>query len=66
MPAETAAIKTGIDPDEFVKNGIVAFNEQWKKLGLSFDFDRYISTSDPEYYKWTMDFLATLQKWQGL
>ena len=62
MPAETAAIKTGIDPDEFVKNGIVAFNEQWKKLGLSFDFDRYISTSDPEYYKWTQWIFLQLYK----
>ncbi len=53
LPAEAAAIKTGIDPDIFVKNGIAAFNEQWKQIGLSFDFDRYISTSDPEYYKWT-------------
>lgn len=62
MPAETSAIKTGIDPDDFVRKGIVAFNEQWQKLGLSFDFDRYISTSDPEYYKWTQWIFLQLYK----
>ncbi len=53
LPAENAAIKTGINPEEFVKNGMDRVLEQSKKLGLSFDFDRTICTSDPKYYKWT-------------
>ncbi len=53
LPAENAAIKTGINPEEFVKNGMNRVLEQSKMLGLSFDYDRTICTSDPEYYKWT-------------
>ena len=53
LPAENAAIKTGINPEEFVKNGMNNVMEQSRRLGLSFDFDRTICTSDPSYYKWT-------------
>ena len=53
LPAENAAIKTGINPEDFVKKGMKNAMEQSKKLGLSFDFDRTICTSDPSYYKWT-------------
>lgn len=53
LPAENAAIKTGIDPHEFVANGMKKVLDQSKRLGLSFDWDRTICTSDPEYYKWT-------------
>ena len=53
LPAENAAIKTGINPGDFVKNGMYNAMEQSKRLGLSFDFDRTICTSDPSYYKWT-------------
>ena len=53
LPAENAAIKTGINPEDFVKNGMNNVMEQSRKLGLSFDFDRTICTSDPSYYKWT-------------
>ena len=53
LPAENAAIKTGINPEDFVKNGMDNVMEQSRKLGLSFDFDRTICTSDPSYYKWT-------------
>lgn len=53
LPAENAAIKTGINPSDFVANGMKTVLSQSKQLGLSFDWDRTICTSDPEYYKWT-------------
>ncbi len=53
LPAENAAIKTGINPHDFVKQGMNKVIEQSKALGLSFDWDRTICTSDPEYYHWT-------------
>ncbi len=53
LPAENAAIKTGINPEDFVKQGMDRVLEQSKMLGLSFDYDRTICTSDPSYYKWT-------------
>lgn len=53
LPAENSAIKFGINPKEFVKNGFEVILNQLKGLGISFDFDRSFCTSDPEYYKWT-------------
>lgn len=53
LPAENAAIKTGINPEDFVANGMSKVLEQSRRLGLSFDYDRTICTSDPSYYKWT-------------
>ena len=53
LPAENAAIKTGINPEDFVHEGMERVLDQSKKLGLSFDWDRTICTSDPSYYKWT-------------
>ncbi len=53
LPAENAAIKTGINPEDFVKQGMERVLTQSKMLGLSFDYDRTICTSDPSYYKWT-------------
>ena len=53
LPAENAAIKNGIDPKDFVANGMKKAMEQSKKIGLSFDFNRSFATSDEEYYKWT-------------
>lgn len=53
LPAENAAIKTGINPEDFVKDGMQRVMEQSKRLGLSFDWDRTFATSDPDYYKWT-------------
>ena len=53
LPAENAAIKTGINPEDFVKDGMQRAMEQSKRLGLSFDWDRTFATSDPDYYKWT-------------
>ena len=53
LPAEQYAIKTGNHPDVFTKHNIEVFKKQLKMLGLSFDWDKEISTCDPNYYKWT-------------
>ena len=53
LPAEQHAIKTGNHPDGFTKENIQTFKKQLKMLGLSFDWDKEISTCDPDYYKWT-------------
>ena len=53
LPAENYAIKTGIHPAVSTKENINNFTRQLKSIGLSFDWDRCISTCDPEYYKWT-------------
>ena len=53
LPAENAAIKTGINPKDFVSNGMKNVMEQSRRIGLSFDFDRSFCTSDEDYYKWT-------------
>ena len=53
LPAEQFAIKTGNHPSTFTNENIETFKVQLKTLGLSYDWDREISTSDPSYYKWT-------------
>ena len=53
LPAEQYAINTGNHPDGFTEKNIETFKVQLKNLGLSYDWDREISTSDPKYYKWT-------------
>lgn len=53
LPAEQFAIKTGNHPAVFTKKNIENFKEQLKMLGFSYDWDREISTSEPEFYKWT-------------
>lgn len=53
LPAEQYAIKTGNHPAEFTYKNIETFKKQLKMLGLSFDWDKEISTCDPNFYKWT-------------
>ncbi len=53
LPAENAAMKTGINPEDFVASGMKKAMEQSRRLGLSFDWDRTFATSDKNYYKWT-------------
>lgn len=53
LPAENYAIKTGVHPDESTHNNIKNFTRQIKELGFSYDWQREIDTSSPEYYKWT-------------
>ena len=50
LPAENAAIKRNINPEEWTKNNIEVFKDSMKRLGLSFDFSRFIATCFPEYY----------------
>ena len=53
LPAENYAIKTGTAPAEVTKQNIANFKNQFKRMGVSVDWDREINTSDPEYYRWT-------------
>jgi leucyl-tRNA synthetase len=53
LPAENYAIKTGVHPMETTKKAIATFIEQINSLGFSYDWDKTVITSDPEYYKWT-------------
>lgn len=62
LPAENYAIKTKIHPKETTKNCINVFKPQIQSIGFSYDWDREISTSSPEYYKWTQWFFLFLYK----
>ena len=53
LPAEQYALDTGNDPREFTKQNIATFKRQIKELGFSYDWDREVNTTDPQYYKWT-------------
>lgn len=53
LPAENYAIKTGIHPEITTQKNVDNSRRQAKAVGLSFDWDREINTTDPDYYKWT-------------
>ncbi len=53
LPAEPYALKTGTHPKSTTEQNISRFREQLKSLGLSYDWDREVNTTDPGYYKWT-------------
>lgn len=53
LPAEQYAIDTGNSPADFTEQNIAVFKRQIQALGFSYDWDREISTMDPNYYKWT-------------
>jgi leucyl-tRNA synthetase len=53
LPTENYAIKHGIHPSVATKENVANFKRQLKSLGLSFDWEREINTTDPQYYKWT-------------
>ena len=53
LPTENYAIKNKIHPKIVTKNNVARFKQQLQSLGYSFDWDREINTTDPEYYKWT-------------
>jgi len=53
LPAEQYALDTGNDPRDFTDKNIGVFRKQIQSLGFSYDWDKEINTTDPEYYKWT-------------
>ena len=53
LPAEQYAMDTGNDPADFTAQNIATFKRQINALGFSYDWDREINTTDPNYYKWT-------------
>lgn len=65
LPAENYAIKTGTHPDISTSQNVVNFTGQIKRLGFSYDWDREINTSKPEYYRWTQWWFLFLYQ-QGL
>ncbi|OOC60460.1 leucine--tRNA ligase [Paenibacillus ihbetae] len=62
LPAEQYAMDTGKHPREFTIQNINNFRRQIKSLGFSYDWDREISTTDPDYYKWTQWIFIQLYK----
>ncbi len=53
LPAENYAIKTGTAPAKVTAENIANFKRQFKRMGVSIDWEREINTSSPEYYRWT-------------
>ncbi|RZI04094.1 leucine--tRNA ligase [Staphylococcus condimenti] len=53
LPAEQYALNTGNNPREFTNQNIQTFKRQIQELGFSYDWDREVNTTDPDYYKWT-------------
>jgi len=53
LPAEQYAVKTGVHPAVTTAQNIETFKRQMKRIGLSYDWDRELSTTDPAYYRWT-------------
>ena len=62
LPAENAAIKRGIDPRGWTYDNIAQQKKSMKLYATSFDWDRELHTSDPEYYKWTQWLFLQLYK----
>lgn len=65
LPTENYAIKTKQHPRDVTKKNTDRFRKQVKSLGISFDWDREVNTTDPEYYKWTQWIFLQLYK-EGL
>ena len=53
LPTENYAIKNKIHPAKVTEDNIAHFKEQMKSIGFSFDWDREVNTTDPDYYKWS-------------
>lgn len=62
LPTENYAMKTGIHPRKVTDKNIETFTKQLKSVGFSFDYDRAIDTTRPEYYKWTQWIFLQLYK----
>jgi len=64
LPAEQYAIQTGQHPEKTTKENIARYREQLDKIGFSFDWDREVRTSNPDYYRWTQwIFLQLFNSW---
>lgn len=64
LPAEQYAIQTGQHPEITTKTNIGRYREQLDKIGFSFDWDREVRTSNPDYYKWTQwIFIQLFNSW---
>ncbi|MDD3284158.1 MAG: leucine--tRNA ligase [Patescibacteria group bacterium] len=62
LPAENYAIKIGVHPKKSTEDNIKNFTKQIKSFGFSYDWERVINTSDPNYYKWSQWFFLLLYK----
>ena len=62
LPAEQYALQTGTHPALTTKNNIANFKRQIKALGFSYDWDREVNTTDPDYYRWTQWIFSELFK----
>jgi len=62
LPAEQYAVKTGVHPAVTTKQNIETFRRQMKMIGFSYDWDREVNTTDPNYYKWTQWIFEQLYK----
>ena len=64
LPAEQYAIQTGQHPAITTENNIKRYRQQLDRLGFSFDWNKEIRTSDPDYYKWTQwIFIQLFESW---
>ncbi|MBL4577468.1 MAG: class I tRNA ligase family protein, partial [Flavobacteriales bacterium] len=64
LPAEQYAIQTGQHPEITTKSNIARYREQLDLIGFSFDWDREVKTSDPNFYKWTQwIFMKLFDSW---
>ncbi len=64
LPAEQYAIQTGQHPEITTKTNIARYREQLDKIGFSFDWEREVRTSNPDYYKWTQwIFIQLFNSW---
>jgi leucyl-tRNA synthetase len=62
LPAENFAIKKGVHPNTSTANNVSVMMNQFKKMGVSYAWDNYLNTSDPNYYKWTQWLFLQLYK----
>jgi leucyl-tRNA synthetase len=53
LPTENYAIRTGRKPQDVTRENTVTFREQMQRMGFSFDWERVVDTTDPDYYRWT-------------
>jgi len=62
LPAENYAIKTGVSPQEAIKQNTTRFKQQLIQMGFGYDWSREFASSDPTYYRWTQWFFLLLYK----